>query len=144
MLSRALLVLGITVCCAACVSPPIYESGGSGLPLCGSLPNCVNSLSGQGGQAIEPLIASQQQWRDLVRFVEKEKDWLVQLQHENFIQVMVVSRLMRFRDDLQLLYYPTLNVVHVRSSSRIGIGDMGANRKRVELLRHLLQESGGG
>jgi uncharacterized protein (DUF1499 family) len=45
---------------------------------------------------------------------------------------------MRFRDDVQLLYNPETGVIQVRSSSRLGISDMGTNRSRVESLRDQL------
>ena len=45
---------------------------------------------------------------------------------------------MRYRDDVLLRYDAARNVVHVRSSSRLGIGDMGANYARVEQLRKQL------
>jgi len=40
-----------------------------------------------------------------------------------------------FRDDVQLMYKETEGFIHVRSSSRFGISDMGTNRRRVEMLR---------
>jgi uncharacterized protein (DUF1499 family) len=40
-----------------------------------------------------------------------------------------------FTDDVDLVVDATEAVVHVRSSSRLGIGDNGVNRARVEALR---------
>jgi uncharacterized protein (DUF1499 family) len=45
------------------------------------------------------------------------------------------TRLMRFVDDVELLLDAPAGVIHLRSSSRIGHSDLGANRKRVEALR---------
>lgn len=47
------------------------------------------------------------------------------------------TRLLRFRDDLELAFSPNEKVIHVRSASRLGLNDVGANRKRVEKLRAL-------
>jgi len=41
----------------------------------------------------------------------------------------------RFVDDLELRLDAAAGVVHVRSASRVGYGDMGLNRRRVEELR---------
>jgi uncharacterized protein (DUF1499 family) len=45
---------------------------------------------------------------------------------------------MRFRDDIQLLFLPDRQLVHVRSSSRLGLSDLGTNARRVEMLRQQL------
>jgi len=45
---------------------------------------------------------------------------------------------MRFRDDVQLQFDPDSELIQVRSSSRLGISDLGTNRRRVEALREVL------
>ena len=45
------------------------------------------------------------------------------------------TRLFRFIDDLELRLDEERGVIHVRSGSRVGYSDMGANRRRVEDLR---------
>jgi uncharacterized protein (DUF1499 family) len=52
------------------------------------------------------------------------------------------SRLFRFTDDLELRLDAARGVIHVRSASRVGHSDLGANRKRVEALRRAVEESG--
>ena len=49
---------------------------------------------------------------------------------------------MQFRDDVQLAFKQQAGDIQVRSSSRLGISDMGANRRRIESLRaHLASEA---
>ncbi len=43
--------------------------------------------------------------------------------------------------DLELLLDESSGVLHVRSASRIGKSDLGANRKRIEALRELEKSS---
>ena len=43
---------------------------------------------------------------------------------------------MRYRDDVE--FEVDGDTVHVRSASRLGYGDFGVNRKRVEALRTAL------
>ena len=45
------------------------------------------------------------------------------------------TRLVRYVDDVELLVHPTEPRVDVRSASRVGWGDLGTNRRRVEALR---------
>jgi len=42
-------------------------------------------------------------------------------------------------DDVEFQIYPEQNSIHFRSSSRWGYDDMGANRKRMEALKMLLE-----
>ena len=49
------------------------------------------------------------------------------------------SRIWRFVDDTELRLDAAGKVIHVRSASRVGKGDLGVNRKRVERLRNLFK-----
>jgi uncharacterized protein (DUF1499 family) len=44
------------------------------------------------------------------------------------------SRLFRFVDDLELRLDPGAGLIHVRSASRVGHADFGANQRRVKRL----------
>jgi uncharacterized protein (DUF1499 family) len=54
------------------------------------------------------------------------------------------SRIWRFVDDVELRLDAGGKAIHVRSVSRVGKGDLGVNRKRVERLRDLLKTRGFG
>lgn len=57
---------------------------------------------------------------------------------DDYLYARYTSRLMQYVDDVEFWFDPALRVVQVRSASRIGKGDMGANRKRVEAVRAAL------
>ena len=132
-----LIPITLLLALAACTSSPEYPPAGT-LPPCGSLPNCVNSQSGAASQAIEPLVATDAQWLALKQWITDQEDWTIVEDRGDFLQCVAVTPMLRFRDDVQLLHKPDLGLIHVRSSSRLGISDMGANRQRVELLRDQL------
>jgi uncharacterized protein (DUF1499 family) len=48
---------------------------------------------------------------------------------------------MGFIDDVELLYDRKKQLIQVKSASRVGQSDFGANRKRVELLREGLNKA---
>jgi uncharacterized protein (DUF1499 family) len=121
-----------------CTGVPEKPGADAVLPLCGARPNCVNSQTGEGAKAISPLTASREQWQALRQWLAMQEDWRIDLQTRDYLQAVVKTPLMRFRDDVQLLYDPQAGIIHVRSSSRLGIGDMGANRSRIEALRDRL------
>lgn len=56
---------------------------------------------------------------------------------DGYVHIVVTTRLLRFRDDLEL--EADSDVVHVRSASRVGYGDLGVNRARVEAIRAALR-----
>ena len=55
-----------------------------------------------------------------------------------YLYAQYTSRLMKFVDDVEFWYDPVARVIQVRSASRVGKGDMGVNRKRIEALRTAL------
>jgi uncharacterized protein (DUF1499 family) len=56
----------------------------------------------------------------------------------DYLYAQYTTRLMKFVDDVEFWYDPTTRVVQVRSASRVGKGDLGANRKRIEAVRAAL------
>ena len=125
----------IAILLVGCTSAPETPDGGGVLPKCGALPNCVNSQTGIGRSAIAPLQATAGQWQELKQWLGKQDNWTIQVEAADFLQAVVKTPLMQFRDDVQLLYNPNTGLIQVRSSSRLGISDMGTNRRRVESLR---------
>ena len=56
----------------------------------------------------------------------------------DYLYAQYTTRLMKFVDDVEFWYDPTARVIQVRSASRVGKGDMGVNRKRIEAVRAAL------
>jgi uncharacterized protein (DUF1499 family) len=121
---------------AGCTNSPEMRESASSLPACGIFPNCVNSESGNGSKAIDPIEATPAQWRQLKTWLASQQDWSITTDTDVFLQAVTRTPLMNFRDDVQLLYDSGTGLIQVRSSSRLGIGDLGANRRRIEILRH--------
>ena len=65
--------------------------------------------------------------------------WLVVTATDNYIHAECKSRIFRFVDDLELYFNSSNGIISVRSASRIGYSDFGANRRRVERLRSELK-----
>jgi uncharacterized protein (DUF1499 family) len=120
---------------AGCSSSPDKPQTRQELPECGWLPNCVNSQSGRGAQASEPIRANAEQWQQLKAWIALQDDWEITVDDRNFIQAIVKTPMMQFRDDIQLLFLPDEQLIQVRSSSRLGLSDIGTNARRVETLR---------
>jgi len=52
-----------------------------------------------------------------------------------YLYAQFTTRLMKYVDDVEFWFDPAANVIHVRSASRVGRGDLGVNRKRIEAVR---------
>jgi uncharacterized protein (DUF1499 family) len=76
----------------------------------------------------------------------KARGWTVAAQDEagKRIQAIAITRLMRFRDDVIVEVRPgpgpAQSVIAMRSKSRLGIGDLGANAKRIRAFFADLQK----
>lgn len=61
---------------------------------------------------------------------------------DTYIHAVATSRIFRFKDDVEVVWVGETGELVVRSASRVGRSDMGANADRVARLRALLAEGG--
>ena len=54
--------------------------------------------------------------------------------NNNYWHGLCRSLIFRFPDDLEILKLQNERIIQVRSASRLGLGDLGVNRMRVESL----------
>jgi len=55
-----------------------------------------------------------------------------------YLHYEFTSLLLRFVDDVEFLFDSETKTVHFRSASRVGYGDFGVNRRRMEDIRRLV------
>ena len=56
----------------------------------------------------------------------------------DYLYAQFTTKWMKFVDDVEFWFDPASGVIHVRSASRVGRGDLGVNRKRIEAVRAAL------
>ena len=59
----------------------------------------------------------------------------------DYLHAEVTSRIMKYIDDLEISFYPEQENLIIRSESRVGDGDFGVNRKRVDILINKLLDN---
>ncbi|WP_041277741.1 DUF1499 domain-containing protein [Desulfotalea psychrophila] len=108
---------------------------------CPKTPNCVNSQAVGEKHYIQPIryAGTRQEMRvRLLQILEAEKRTNILTVQEDYVRVEFTSALFRFVDDVEF-YFPEEQsgetVIYVRSASRLGYSDLGANRKRIEWIR---------
>lgn len=131
-----LAMIGFTIASHVRI-PELGIQEGRLLP-CPDTPNCVSSEPGEPeGSAIDPLAFEGDpgdSWARARTAVEAVGGAIVS-EEAGYLRATCASLLFRFVDDLELRLDVEAGVIHVRSASRTGHSDMGANRKRVERLR---------
>ncbi len=124
----------IAATAAATAAPQSLES-------CAGLRNCVSSQAPDAGHRVEPLAVAgtpDRALQEVVEALERLPRVAVVTVHDGYVHAEFRSRLFRFVDDLELLYDSELPGFQVRSASRVGVSDLGANRGHVEALRAAL------
>jgi len=110
------------------------------LKQCPDTPNCVSSeFVSDAEQYIEPLVYSAghaAQVLPRLKTIIREMGGSVQVEKTDYLAATFTSSVFRFVDDLELRIDTGQKIVHLRSASRVGYGDGGVNRKRVELLKN--------
>lgn len=146
ILFPVLLISGLLVMSLFSRRPDDLGVTNGQLKACPPSPNCVCSWEDDSDQ--EHFIAPLKVSSSLQNPLEKLQELLKSLPRtkivtstENYLHVEFTTALLRFVDDVEFQWLPSEQVIHVRSASRIGKSDLGANRKRVETIRGLWQSA---
>lgn len=108
---------------------------------CPASPNCVSSDAAEGSHRVEPFAlaaAPEVAWKVAREVVAALPGAVLVREEPAYLHAECTTRLLGFVDDLELQLRPRDAVIAVRSASRLGYGDLGTNRRRVEALRAAL------
>lgn len=147
-----LILIGLSACASnpatilatKSSSPAQAETPGaksrSRLKACPDSPNCVSTLSPQHDNIhyIAPLSFSGDVTAAksrLLAIINKMPRTKIIVDKADYLHVEFRSRLFRFVDDVEFVMDEAAQLIHFRSASRLGYGDMGVNRKRMEEIR---------
>ena len=115
--------------------PPMEVEGLS----CPDKPNCVSSKITHPERQIPPLPkgTTPEQVTDAL----SQMGLVVSPINGNHIHAEATSSLFQFVDDVDIIFPKTPDGdIHIRSASRVGYSDLGANAARVDRLRQLLSK----
>jgi uncharacterized protein (DUF1499 family) len=114
------------------------------LSRCPDTPNCVCSeYKDDISHYIAPIMIPQNITVDALPVLEdiiRGMGGTILTENNNYIVATFTSRIFRFTDDFEIRIDPIQKAIHIRSASRVGRGDMGVNKKRVELFKRLFNE----
>jgi uncharacterized protein (DUF1499 family) len=112
---------------------------------CPNSPNCVSSLATDKAHFIAPFkIVGAIDTASLAvkNALLNQPRTVITQETENTLHAEATSLIFRFVDDVDVLLDSEARLFHIRSASRVGYGDFGVNRKRVEKLRLQLKAAG--
>jgi uncharacterized protein (DUF1499 family) len=104
---------------------------------CPSTPNCVCSYCKDPVHAIEPFPMVKEPIEKLAGIVDRLPRTKIIKKNDDYLYVEFRSKTFRFVDDVEFKVEESENLVHIRSASRVGYGDWGVNRDRMEMIRCL-------
>lgn len=107
---------------------------------CPSTPNCQGSQSTRAEQTVEPLAlaAPAQNTPEIIVEAIQSLGGSIVTSDNNYLHATFKTRLMAYTDDVEFLVDTPNNVIHIRSASRLGVSDLGANKKRIDAIRQHL------
>lgn len=114
------------------------EPEGGRFQVCPASPNCVSTRATDELHRVEPFAFEgppEAAFDRLREIVKAEPRTRIVTDEAGYVHAVFITRWLRFRDDVEFQLDADDGVIHVRSASRVGYGDMGVNRARVESLR---------
>lgn len=144
LLSALIVCVSIAAGCGGRMPKALVDASGRLAP-CPDSPNCVSSEATDEVHAIAAYRIrgdAAAAWQALASHLAELPRVEVVTDEGGYLQAVFTTRLMRYRDDVEFALDAAAGVIRVRSASRVGYGDMGVNRERIESIRAALAEHG--
>lgn len=109
---------------------------------CPDSPNCVATLATDEEHGIEPIVYEGETavaQAKILTILENNPSFTIISQTPTYIHAEARSNLWKFIDDVEFYFDEADSLIQFRSSSRLGYGDAGANRQRMEAIRSAFQ-----
>lgn len=121
------------------------EGGARNFAPCPESPNCVSTQATSLEQQIKPIpwTESSAEAADLIKRTigsEFSRSKLV-VEKPNYLRYEFTSFLFRFVDDVEFMIDENTRLIHLRSASRVGHSDLGANRRRMDRFTKALDRA---
>lgn len=115
------------------------------LTSCPSSPNCVSSDAPEDDPHHIPALRfgsdPTHAWQALVNHLADSPVYTIIGRRDDYLRAEARTRVLRFADDVEFHLRPAQSEIAMRSASRVGYSDFGANRRRLENLRIVLAKA---
>ena len=120
--------------------PPEARAGKLRLADCPDKPNCQGSESSRKQQQVAPFQHTGDTsavMLNLAEMLDEQPGVAIISRTDNYLHATFTTRIMGYIDDVEFLLDELPGHIQVRSASRLGRSDLGANKKRIDKLRRL-------
>jgi len=104
-------------------------------------PNCVSTQSADPKKKVPAItyqLSLSGQMQEVIRVIESMPGSTIKQCTGNYLYAVFTSKILRFKDDVEIYLDDAAKTLHFRSASRIGYSDLGVNRKRYERFVSLM------
>jgi uncharacterized protein (DUF1499 family) len=104
-------------------------------------PNCVSSQSENASKKVHALAyskAANEQMEKVVNVISGMSGAEIMQKSDNYLYAVFTTKIMRFKDDVEIYLDEESKRLHFRSASRLGYSDLGVNRKRYDAFVNAL------
>jgi len=98
-------------------------------------PNCVSSQTDCKSKKVSALSYSvelKEQMGKVIAAISGMQGCKIMQKSDNYLYAVFTTKIMRFKDDVEIYLDDEAKQLHFRSASRLGYSDLGVNRKRYE------------
>lgn len=98
-------------------------------------PNCVSTQTNNESKKVQPLSYNGDAKEYIVKVakaISAMNGADIKQQTDNYLYAVFTTKIMRFKDDIEIYLDDDAKILHFRSASRVGYSDLGANKKRYE------------
>ena len=134
----------MTIGNAAAADSKLGLTSDNRLSPCPGSPNCVSSdmTDSHSIAALDIAGDPNEAWQALRSYLETQPRVVIKISDSSYLRAEFRTRLLRFTDDVEFHLRVDDNRIAMRSASRLGYSDFGANRGRLESVRQALFAAG--
>ncbi len=127
-------------------SPGEFPAGlqNNQLSPCPASPNCINTEYAEDSEHYIAAIAYQNKSTDdIIQLLQQTiavSGGRITMHKGHYIAATYTTRLFRYVDDVEFRIDPQQQLIHIRSASRQGHSDLGANRKRAQSIKQVFAQ----
>ena len=105
---------------------------------CPNSPNCVSTQATNDEHSVEPLTfdeTAEEALARLTRVIEAMPRTVIVTSRASYVHAEFTTLFFRYTDDVEFQINSEEKTIQIRSASRTGYSDLGANKARVEAIR---------